>query len=134
MKLRNATKSDAQQVGIVLKECYNIESLEEGKEVFLSELKKGINYIVAEEKAKIVGITTWYMHGLHKHGLAELDRIAVMPDARGKGVAKMLFDELKKQAKKTYAEKRHKLRKIYLLTHESNKRAQAFYENIRIRH
>ena len=40
MKLRNATKSDAQQVGIVLKECYNIESLEEGKEVFLSELKR----------------------------------------------------------------------------------------------
>ena len=42
------------------------------------------------------------MHGLPKHQLAELDRIALLPECRGKGIAKPLFDALVKDAKQSY--------------------------------
>jgi ribosomal-protein-alanine N-acetyltransferase len=134
MKLRKARKSDAEGIALVLKTSYNIDSLEEGKEAFMNELKKGINYTVAEDNGKILGITTWLIHGLHKHGLIELDRIAVLPEFRGKGISKQLFDALVKDAKKEFEKKGEKLRKLFLLTHASNERAHLFYERMGLRH
>lgn len=134
MKIRKAKQSDAEGIAIVLKESYNIDSIDEGKEVFLSDISKGVNYIVAEDKGKIIGITTWYIHGLPKHGLVELDRIAVLLDYRGKGIAKGLFHGLVTEADKFYKENKSKLRKLYLLTHASNKRAHNFYEKMGLTH
>ncbi len=134
MNIRKAAQEDAKEIGTVLKESYNIDTVEEGSSVFLSELKKEIHYIVAEEDEKIIGLATWYMHGLTKHGLAELDRIAVLPDFRGKGVSKVLFDALLSDAKKVYEGDGKKLRKLYLLTHASNDRAHAFYEKLGMKH
>ena len=134
MKIRKATKKDVQGIALVLKESYNIDSIEEGKATFLSEFMKGINYIVAEEQGKIIGITTWVMHGLYKHGLIELDRIAVLPEYRGKGISKKIYQALIDDAKKEYEREGKKLRKLFLLTHASNARAHSFYEKIGLKH
>ncbi len=74
------------------------------------------------------------MHGLPKHQLAELDRIAVLPEYRGKGVERMLFKRLLEEAGNAYKEAGSKLRKLYLLTHASNARAQAFYKKLGFSH
>ncbi len=134
MKIRKATIKDAKGIANVLVQSYNIKDLKEGIEVFKNEIKKNHNYIVAEEKGKIIGIVTWVMHGLPKHQLAELDRIAVLPEYRGKGVAKKLFQALVKDAKQFYKKNKSKLRKLYLLTHADNIRAHKFYEKLGFKH
>lgn len=134
MEFRNATEKDAEQIALVLKECYNIDSVEEGIKVFKEETEKKYHYIIAEEDGKIIGLTTWQLHGLPKHQLCELNRIAVMPDFRGKGVARQLFDALIKSAENEYKKQSSKLRKLYILTHADNKRAQKFYEKMGFRH
>ncbi len=134
MIIRNAEIEDVEGAANVLKESYNIDSIEEGKKVFLGELKKKHHYIVAEEAGRILGIVTWTVHDLPKHQLAELNRIAVLPECRGKGVARQLFSGLMKKAGEFYRNNGSRLRKLYLLTHESNKRAHAFYEKMGFRH
>ena len=134
MKIRKATKKDAKGIANVLVQSYNIRDLKEGINVFKNEIKKNHNYIVAEEKEKIVGIVTWLMHGLPKHQLCELDRIAVLPDYRGKGFARQLFNALIKDAKSIYKKNKSRLRKLYLLTHADNTRAHKFYEKLGFKH
>ena len=134
MKIRKATSKDAKGIANVLVQSYNIKDLKEGVGVFNNEIKKSHHYIVAEEKKRIVGIVTWLMHGLPKHQLCELDRIAVLPEYRGKGVAHKLFDALIKDAKLFYKKNKSKLRKLYLLTHADNIRAHKFYEKLGFKH
>ncbi|MBU1704414.1 MAG: GNAT family N-acetyltransferase [Nanoarchaeota archaeon] len=134
MKFRNAKPEDAAGIAAVLKECYNISTIEEGIEVFRSEIQKQYHFIVADDNDKIIGLTTWQMHGLPKHMLCELDRIAVLPEFRGKGVAKGLFDALIKFADEEYQKDGLSLRKVYLLTHADNKRAHAFYQKMGMSH
>ena len=134
MKVRKATLKDAKEIATVLVKSYNIKDLEEGINVFKTETKKIHNYIVAEDSSKIVGIVTWIVHGLPKHQLCELDRIAVLPQYRGAGIAKKLFDALIKDAKTYYKKNKSKLRKLYLLTHADNIRAHKFYEKLGFKH
>lgn len=134
MKYRKATLKDAKGIAKVLKESYNIKDLKEGLEVFKFEREKRHNYIVAVDNQKVVGLVTWLVHGLPKHQLAELDRIAVLPDYMGKGVANELFNALIKDSMAFYKKKKSKLRKLYLLTHEDNKRAHTFYEKLGFEH
>ena len=114
MNIRKATGKDAKGIANVLIQSYNIKDLKEGIKVFKNEIKKKHNYIIAEEKEKIIGIVTWLMHGLPKHQLCELDRIAVLPEYRGKGVSKQLFGALIKDAKAFYKKNKSRLRKLYL--------------------
>ena len=132
--IRNAKIEDIEGIANVLKESYNIDSIDEAKKVFREEIKKGHNYIVAEQLKTILGVVVWTVHDLPKHQLAELNRIAVLPEFRGKGVSRLLFNGLIKKSQEFYKENSSKLRKIYLLTHESNKRAHAFYEKIGFKH
>ena len=134
MKFRKATVKDVNGIARVLVESYNIKDIKEGKEVFKSETKKSRNYIVADDKKKIIGIVTWLMHGLLKHQLAELDRIAVLSDYRDKRVAKELFKALIKDANTFYKKHDSKLRKLYLLTHANNKKAHKFYKKMGFKH
>ena len=134
MKFRKATAKDVNGIARVLVESYNIKDIKEGKEVFKSETKKSHNYVVADDKKKIIGIVTWLMHGLPEHQLAELDRIAVLPDYRGKGIAKELFTALIKDANTFYKKRDSKLRKLYLLTHANNKGAHKFYKKMGFKH
>ena len=134
MKFRKATKKDANGIAKVLVQSYNIKTAGEGKKVFLEETKKLHNYIVAEDNGKIAGIVTWAKHGLFKHQLIELDRIAVLPEYRGKGVARGLFNALVKDADKFYKKNSSRLRKLYLLCHADNKRAHKFYNKMGLKH
>ena len=134
MNIRKATLKDAKGIANVLAESYNIKDLKEGISVFKNETKKSHHYIIAEDNGKIVGIVTWLMHGLQKHQLCELDRIAVLPEYRGKGVSRKLFDALVKDAKQFYKKNKSKLRKLYLLTHADNIRAHRFYEKLGFKH
>ena len=134
MKFRKAAPKDANGIANVLEKSYSIKSIKEGINVFKTETKKSHNYIVAEEDGKISGIVTWIAHGLPKHQLCELDRIAVLPEYRGKGVAKKLFNTLVKDAKAHYKKNNSKLRKLYLLTHAGNKREHKFYEKLGFKH
>jgi len=133
MECRKATDKDAEQISKILLSFYNMDE-EEAKNTFLNELKKGHHYIVAEEDGKIVGLVTWLMHGLPKHMLAELDRIVVLPETKGKGVGKALVKELIKDANREYEKSEFKLRKLYLMTHADNKDAHTFYKKVGFKH
>ena len=132
--LRKATYDDKDQVAKVLLDFYNMNDVDEAIQSFNNELDKDFHYIVAEEDGKIIGLVTWLMHGLPKHGLFELDRICILSEARGKGVGRKLVDKLIDNASKWYANESEKIRKLYLLTHEDNKNAHSFYEKVGFSH
>jgi len=134
MKIRKAALKDAKGIANVLMQSYNIKDLKEGIDAFKNELKKQHHYIIAEENNKIIGVVTWIIHGLPKHQLAELDRIAVLPEYRGKGIAQKLFQSLIKDAKSFYKKNKSRLRKLYLLTHADNIRAHKFYGKLGFKH
>lgn len=134
MIIRKAVSEDAEKIAKVLINSYNMDSIEEGKYVFLDEIKKDHYYIIAEEEGEVLGIVSWRVQGLHKHQLAELYRIAVLPDLRGKGVSKQLFEEMIKNIKECYESNNSKLRKLHLYVHGSNERAQKFYKKMGFMH
>ena len=128
--LREASYDDKEQIAEVLLDFYNMNDHDEAIKSFTTELEKDFHYLVAEEDGKIIGLVTWLMHGLPKHGLFELDRICILSDARGKGVGRKLVDKLIMDAKKWYDKEGESIRKLYLLTHEDNKNAHVFYEKV----
>ena len=128
--LRAASYDDKEQTAKVLLDFYNMNDREEAIKSFISELDKDFHYLVAEENGKIIGLVTWLMHGLPKHGLFELDRICILSDARGKGAGRKLVDRLINHAREWYDKEGGNIRKLYLLTHEDNKNAHAFYEKV----
>ena len=132
--LREATYHDKDQIAKVLLDFYNMKDADEAAQSFNNELDKDFHYIVAEEAGKIIGLVTWLMHGLPKHGLFELDRICILSEARGKGVGKKLVDKLIHNASEWYDKEGEKIRKLYLLTHEDNKNAHSFYEKVGFSH
>ena len=132
--IRKATQRDADQIAIVLKSGYHIDSLDEAKDAFFSEIKKSIHYLVNEENSRIVGLVSWFFHGLPKHELVELDRIVVLPEYQGKGISQELFTALIDDANKELSKNGQKLRKLFLLTHASNEKAHKFYEKLGMTH
>ena len=92
--IRKANIKDEIAIGEVLLDFYNMEDLKEATNSFLSELKKEHKYILAIENKKIIGLVTWILHGLPKHGLFELDRICILSGSRGKGVGNRLVEAM----------------------------------------
>ena len=127
---RKAEHEDRDQIAGVLLDFYNMENAEEAVRTFETELNKDFHYIVAMENEKIIGLVTWIMHGLPKHGLFELDRICLLSGSRGKGVGKKLIDVLIDDARTWYERNGAVIRKLYLLTHEDNTNAHIFYEKV----
>ena len=134
MKITKASLKDAKGIANVLVKSYNIKTLMEGVNVAKNEMNRECHYIIAEDKGRVIGLVTWVMHGLPKHELFELDRIAVLPEYRGKGASQKLFHALLKDAKSFYRKHRLKARKLYLMTHADNTRAQKFYEKLGFKH
>ena len=132
--IRKAQNTDVKEIALVLLDFYNMENYEEAVQTFQTENDKDYHYIVAIENEKIIGLVTWVMHGLPKHGLFELDRICLLTQSRGKGVGKKLVDTLVNDARLWYENSGARIRKLYLLTHEDNKSAQVFYEKIGFSH
>ena len=131
---KKATIDDKNEIAKVLLDFYNMSDLNEAINAFSSELEKDFHYIVAVEGDKIIGLITWLMHGLPKHGLFELDRICILSESRGKGIGSQLVDKLVDDAKGWYREQGESIRKLYLLTHEDNLNAHIFYEKIGFKH
>ena len=131
---KKATVDEKNDIANVLLDFYNMKDLNEAINAFLSELDKDFHYIVAIEQDKIIGLVTWVMHGLPKHGLFELDRICILSESRGKGVGSKLVNKLVDDAKDWYKKKGGCIRKLYLLTHEDNFNAHLFYEKIGFKH
>lgn len=131
---RSATLQDVNQISSVLLDFYNMKNIEEAKNAFLSEIGKDFHYLIAIFEGSIIGIVTWLPHGLPKHGLFELDRICILSQSRGKGVGRILVDELIRHADSWYKNKGYEKRKLYLLTHEDNLNAHSFYEKIGFHH
>ena len=134
MKITKASLKDAKGIANVLVKSYNIKTLMEGVNVAKNEMNREYHYIIAEDKGRVIGLVTWVMHGLPKHELFELDRIAVLPEYRGKGISQKLFHTLLKDAKSFYRKHKLKARKLYLMTHADNTRAQKFYEKLGFKH
>ena len=131
---KKATIDDKNEIAEVLLDFYNMNDLNEAINAFLSELDKDFHYIVALDQNKIIGLVTWLMHGLPKHGLFELDRICILSESRGKGIGSQLVDKLVDDAKGWYREQGESTRKLYLLTHEDNINAHIFYEKTGFKH
>jgi ribosomal protein S18 acetylase RimI-like enzyme len=134
MKITKASLKDAKGIANVLVKGYNIKSIMEGVDVFKNEVSRQHHYIIAKDKGRVIGLATWVMHGLPKHELFELDRIAVLPECRGKGISQKLFHALVKDAKQFYSRHKLKARKLYLMTHVDNTRACKFYEKLGFKH
>ena len=94
MKITKALLKDGKGIANVLVKSYNIKDIMEGVDVFKNETSRQYHYIIAEDKGKVIGLVTWVMHGLPKHELFELDRIAVLPEYRGKGIAQKFYEKL----------------------------------------
>ncbi len=132
--IRKANDKDDLDIGEVLLDFYNMKNIEEASNVFHAECSKDHKYILAVEKNKIIGLVTWILHGLPKHGLFELDRICLLSESRGKGIGRILVNALIDDAKSYYENLGQKIRKLYLLTHEENKSAHSFYEKVGFKH
>ena len=128
--LRKAKNTDTNEIAAVLLDFYNMDNVSEAIHAFETELEKDYHYIVALENEKIIGLVTWLIHGLPKHGLFELDRICLLPESRGKGVGKKLVDALIHDAHLWFEAQGSRIRKLYLLTHEDNTSAHIFYEKV----
>jgi len=132
--IRKAKNTDASEIAAVLLDFYNMDDAAEAVHSFESEKNKDYNYIVALENEKIIGLITWLIHGLPKHGLFELDRICLLSESRGRGVGKKLVDALINDARTWFADQGTRIRKLYLLTHEDNTSAHIFYEKVGFTH
>ncbi len=127
MKYRTAKLSDANKVGKLLSDCFNISTTKAGKEIFLKE-RKTDRFIIAEEDGKIQGLVSWDMRGLLKHQLVRLERICVLAGPKRDEVAEQLLSEAIKNADKFFKKKGLKLRKMYAMVHSSNKKLRNFYK------
>ena len=131
---KKATIDNKNEIAEVLLDFYNMNDISEAINAFSSELDKDFHYIVAIEKEKIIGLVTWLMHGLPKHGLFELDRICILSESRGKGIGSKLINKLVDDARGWYKKQGTSIRKLYLLTHENNLNAHIFYERTGFKH
>jgi len=127
MKYRKAKETDYEQIGEVLLKNYNLKNITEAIQVAKDELEM-FNCIVAEHKGQVVGVSFWRVQGLPKHRLVESVRLAVLPEYRGRGVARTLFKDMIQDAHKYYRAHNLKIRKLYVHAHANNKKAIEFYK------
>ena len=127
VEYRKAEEKDADKVAHIFLKNYNIKTLEEAKTVFLEEIGR-YHYIVSVEDGEVIGAACWRPHGLPKHQLAEIGRVAMLPEKSGKGLTTELLSKVVQEADKFYKSHKTKMRKIYVYVHSSNKKAQQFYE------
>lgn len=128
MNFKLATIEDKKDASKLLFELLNVDSVEEAENTFEKEINAGHKYILALENNEAVGLISFFLHGRIKHGLVELYHLVVLEKMRGKGVAQQLMDELEIELKKIYQFQGGQLRKLFLMTRATNKRAQKFYK------
>ncbi len=134
MKITRIQEEKALDAGTVLSSAGLADSPERGRDVCVDELDRGDRYYLAEQNGTPVGVMTWRQQGEIRHGLAEVYHIGVIPEVQGDGVAPQLFTYVVERIQEYYDERDGSLRKLFLLTHEDNERAQGFYEKMGMEH
>jgi len=127
VEYRKADEKDEEQVAQILMKNYNIKTLEEAKEVFHEELNR-FHCFVSIEDGKVIGFANWRLHGLPKHQVAKINRVALLQEKSGNGLTAELLGNIVQEIDKFYKSHNTKVRKIYVYVHSSNKKAQEFYE------
>lgn len=130
MDLRQAAPDDAKGIAHIMKQSYKIDSVPEAESVFQEEMEKHHHFVVAAVGYDIIGFASWTVRDLPRHELAELNRIAVHQDHRGRRIGEGLFYFLLQDVKRYYLGRGHKLRKMFVMTHASNHVARKFYEKV----
>ncbi len=129
IQTRKASLKDGPVIIGLLSAFYNFSDPEEAWEVFHREMSLHYHFRVAEEEGEILGVMSWRMHGLPKHGIMKLKRIAVAreyPDREA--VLEMLFDSTVADADYYYRQQESQLRKVYIVTPQQNSFVQSFME------
>lgn len=130
LQIRKGTAGDSEAIARVYLDAYNVKTQEGAKEAYARELKTGRTFFIAYIQHQAIGFISWYMHGMPHHGLCELDRVAVVRQHRGCGIGNALFERMLFDVSQFYRAKGGKLRKIFLMTHDDNLRAQSFYKKM----
>ncbi len=133
LQVRLGIPEDAGMIADVYLASYNIKSREQAQETYLREIREDHRFFAAFDGKKAIGFTSWYMHGVPHHGLAELNRIAVLKEYWRLGIGTRLFEAILEDAKRFYQKEGYRLRKLFLMTHDDNTQAHAFYEKMGLR-
>lgn len=131
IKYRRADAKDSDEIASVLIKNYKFRSIGEARKAYQEELGR-FSYIAAEDGGRIIGTACWRIHGLPKHQLAEIGRVAALPEYADKGVMEALFGTAVQDADKFYKSHGTKIRKVYAYVHSSNKKMQKFYSSIKL--
>jgi N-acetylglutamate synthase-like GNAT family acetyltransferase len=129
ISIRPATCADGPLVSNMLHQRYSFSSPAEAEHVYDQECTYQ-HYRIAEDGGRLVGLISWRPQGTLRHGVVELTRIVVSPDAPDRSFVKeMLFDQV--IAESDYYYKRHglKLRKIFSMIHADNLEIKEFFLN-----
>ncbi|HCM67629.1 MAG TPA: hypothetical protein DIS62_01325 [Candidatus Kerfeldbacteria bacterium] len=111
---RKARHEDSQAIAHLLYAHYSFSSEQEANETFQREYALHYHFRVAESEGRIVGIVSWRMHGLMKHGIIKLKRAAVSLEAQQwEDVLEVLFDAALADADWYYRTHGTALRKVY---------------------
>ncbi len=130
MEIRLADHQDITGIAKVFQATLNMPTYDEAAAAFENELAASHQFLVVDENKQIAGLISIIFHGRPRHGLAELDHIAVLPDHQRKGIATRLFQASIDHLKRFYKQKGFTLRKYFLLTHSNNLKAQQFYQKL----
>ncbi len=131
--IRKGREIDLPQTLALIKELANYEKAPNEVSVSLEEMKKHgfgdqplFHFYVAEKKQKIIGIALYYFkYSTWKGKCLFLEDIIVTESERGKGIGKLLFDEVGKTAKK------QNVRRMEWQVLEWNEPAIHFYRKVR---
>ena len=130
MNIRIGTEKDLPAILNLIRELAAYEKAPDEVEVTLAEMQnwgfgkdKLFDFFVAQERDAIVGLALYYYkYSTWKGKCLFLEDIIVTENQRGKGVGKLLFDEIVKVAKQ------QKVRRLEWQVLEWNTTAIKFYE------
>ena len=127
----NASKSASiiRQLSDVYCRAFTNSNLNDAAGMIDEELAQGHRYIIASTGQQMAGFVSWRSWGRPRHRLVELYHIGVdLQNPNAKGVGRQLIEEMERDIQARY--RSYGLpgaRKIFILTHADNLRAQNLY-------
>jgi ribosomal protein S18 acetylase RimI-like enzyme len=103
------------QLTYMLERFYSIDALNQN-------IGDGHCFLLAKENETVLGFAS-YVHNYPEKYVTKIPKIYVLPETQGKGIGKLLIEEIERQAQKNGSEK------ITLNVNRMNK-AKSFYERL----
>lgn len=130
IQTRRATIKDGHKIAQLLSEWYNFANGTEAYHIFLREYSLHYHFRVAVLDKEIIGVINWRMHGLIKHGIVKLKRVAFFPETTNwREIYESLFDSALAEADHFYKQKGSHLRKVYMVTPEGSTKMHDFLQD-----